>query len=528
MNARLPLILAIVLLFSTGVALAQDRCFTPDESQKAVASVNTISPPPDLKQVKKDLVEMVKEHSKLHDQIFADFDKNSGRAPELNALSRKHLLRVCEIFRRDGWLDKTTLGDEAFRSLLFLITSTPSPDLQLQMIPLLIAASQKGDIPKPLLAETVDLIRLNSGYAQIFGTQATRRGDVIYIQPLVNDAKVDQWRQQYGLGPLADDIRRLEQRYLMPVLRSQRRSAPPGSKAVAAPEMAGLGISDGDSEIKVETKLVNLNIRVLPRDIKNPRRAALTKEDFVVSEDGVEQDIAFFSAAEAPFDLVLVLDFSGSTADKRSLIKKAAKRFVEVARPEDRIAVVAFATDIRTISEPTRDRSALYTAIDSIKTEGDSPVWDALKYTYDNLLKKDSNRRTAIVMMTDGLDNASKATFADAMETVRHADASLFTVYINTIEASESQKTYAGKLGTKLHESLTMLADESGGQCYKANGLKDLNGIYEQVVNDIGKIYSLGYEPRNENRDGGWRTIEVKLRSQPDLAAKTRRGYYAN
>ena len=72
-----------------------------------------------------------------------------------------------------------------------------------------------------------------------------------------------------------------------------------------------------------------------------------------------------------------------------------------------------------------------------------------------------------------------------------------------------------------------MLAEVTGGQLYKADDLKDLNGIYEQVVNDIGRIYSLGYESKDESRDGGWRNISVKLKNHPDLTARTRHGYYA-
>ena len=73
-----------------------------------------------------------------------------------------------------------------------------------------------------------------------------------------------------------------------------------------------------------------------------------------------------------------------------------------------------------------------------------------------------------------------------------------------------------------------MLGEESGGQFYKAGDIKDLNGIYEQVINDLGRVFSVGYEPKNEVRDGGWRNLAVKIKTQPDLVAKTRRGYYAN
>jgi VWFA-related protein len=73
-----------------------------------------------------------------------------------------------------------------------------------------------------------------------------------------------------------------------------------------------------------------------------------------------------------------------------------------------------------------------------------------------------------------------------------------------------------------------MLADETGGQMYVAKDIKDLNGIYEQVINDLGTVYSVGYEPKDASRDGGWRNLTVKIETRPNLIAKTRRGYYAN
>jgi hypothetical protein len=72
-----------------------------------------------------------------------------------------------------------------------------------------------------------------------------------------------------------------------------------------------------------------------------------------------------------------------------------------------------------------------------------------------------------------------------------------------------------------------LLASESGGTYYRAKKLADLNGVYEQVINDLGKVYSLGYKPLNENRDGEWRRVEVHILNRPDLLAHSRPGYYA-
>jgi len=111
------------------------------------------------------------------------------------------------------------------------------------------------------------------------------------------------------------------------------------------------------------------------------------------------------------------------------------------------------------------------------------------------------------------------------MEATRRRETTIYPVYL---DLEKNGVAWFERLRRKAQLSLSMLADESGGQLYKVDDLKDLNGIYEQVVNDLGKVYSVGYEPKNEERDGGWRSLTVMLKTQTNLIAKTRRGYYAN
>ncbi|HEY2846925.1 MAG TPA: VWA domain-containing protein, partial [Pyrinomonadaceae bacterium] len=166
--------------------------------------------------------------------------------------------------------------------------------------------------------------------------------------------------------------------------------------------------------------------------------------------------------------------------------------------------------------------------IAKIDGSGSSPVRDSLSYIFANVLKPEPGRRSAIVFMTDADDTASQRTFADEIEEVRHHDTTIYSVFLNTTFAKPSQRDYAGRITAKYQATLRMLADETGGQFYAPRELKDLNGIYEQIIQDVSNIYTLGYEPKNERHDGGWRAIDVKVKDKPALTAKTRRGYYAN
>src|SRR6202022_664333 len=106
---------------------------------------------------------------------------------------------------------------------------------------------------------------------------------------------------------------------------------------------------DPTETIRVDTNLVNLNVSVLSRSASSANRN-LEQKDFAVFENGTPQEISFFASREAPFDLVLLLDLSGSTSDKIGLIRKSARRFVEASRATDRIAIFSFAADIQVVS----------------------------------------------------------------------------------------------------------------------------------------------------------------------------------
>jgi VWFA-related protein len=293
---------------------------------------------------------------------------------------------------------------------------------------------------------------------------------------------------------------------------------------------------EADDKIHVETELVDLNVSVFNHD---PARAVgqLEQKDFVVLEDGAPQEIAFFASAATPFDLVLLLDLSGSTSDKLDLIRRSARRFVEAARPTDRISIVTFTDEARLVSPLTSDRKALLKRIKKIKRlDGGTNFWDALRYVMENVLgKSNASQRSAVVVMTDGVDNAlpdvvgdgSQTPFDELLEMVRQSETIVLPIYLDTEREMVGQLRATEMTYLLARQQLAQLATESGSLVYQARKVEDLNGVYEQVIRDLGTVYSLGYRPANRLRDGKWRTVTVRLVSRPELATRTRRGYYA-
>ncbi len=295
-------------------------------------------------------------------------------------------------------------------------------------------------------------------------------------------------------------------------------------------------ISEGDV-IRVDSQLVALNVSVIDRGT-NRGLAGLVQSDFKLFENGEEQQIVQFESSSAPFDLVLLIDLSGSTKDVVKLIREAALRFVNAARPADRIAVITFAGSSSIVSGLTADRDLLRQRIETIDTaRGDTKLYDAINFTLSQVTKDAHNsRRAAVVVMSDGLDGTipgisgqvgSTHSYQETLRNIQEFDGVLYTLWLNTeYEAMSPLDTQPEAFDTG-HDRMKEMADAGGGVFYPVERLTDLAGAYEQVVADLGTVYSLAYKPSNSARDGQWRAIRIGV-NRSNAVARGKRGYYAN
>lgn len=295
---------------------------------------------------------------------------------------------------------------------------------------------------------------------------------------------------------------------------------------------------DDDEVVRVESDLVTVNVSVVDR-ASGRGMAGLTASDFHVYEDNVEQHVEHFESAEGPFDLLLLLDLSGSTARVTDTIRAAARRFVESTRARDRVAIVAFAGDAQLASPLTADRAALYSAIERIaRPEGDTRLYDAVGYALEYMTRtQDPARRRAVIVLSDGLDSTmpnvtgrgSALAYEELRSRAQEFDGILYAVWTNTeFYEAFSPEDIQPETFDLAHDRMKELADAGGGAFYEVERLEDLAGAYERVVADLGTVYSLSYRPTNKRRDGRWRAIRVRLPRLPSAVARGRRGYSAN
>jgi VWFA-related protein len=308
------------------------------------------------------------------------------------------------------------------------------------------------------------------------------------------------------------------------------------SAGTPADPATGGDISEGDV-IRVDSQLVTLNISVIDRGT-NRGLVGLGQPDFKLFEDGEEQRVVQFESSSAPFDLILLIDLSGSTREVVKLIRAAAMRFVAAARPADRIGVITFAGEATVVSQLTADRELLRQRIETIDTaRGDTKLYDATNFAMDEVLKESKkSRRTAIVLMSDGLDGTipgisgqqgSRRTYPETLRNIQEFDGVLYTLWLNTEYEALSPLDTQPEAFDAGHDRMKEMADAGGGVFYEVERLTDLAGAYEQVVADLGTMYSLAYRPSNNTRDGKWRTIRIKV-DRTNAVPRGKRGYYAN
>src|ERR1035437_1009800 len=460
--------------------------------------------------------------------------------PQTEEIKKTNIQQMCKILNTEPWPGKSTVGLVGSSAWIFLVRNYLNTQLQQQLMQVIAAGAETGEIDHDAeLAGLIDHIRFRLGRAQLFGTIATAQNGFLVLWPLLSDEKVNEWRKAYGLISLKAYLRALQFAYKMVVIRSTARPVQVPVSATSSAQnarpnanMTPLGSVD-DQIVRIDTSLVTIDATIYGTELPK-----LEKDDFKIFEDDQEQQISAFNEPESPFDIVLLLDLSGSTMSQTDLIKKTTKRFVELKRDVDRAAVVTFATTQTVVSPLDSDRAKLLKSLSKIKDFGGTNLWDAEEFAMD-LLKRNSSpeRRKAIVVMTDGVDNAlafsrrgigSTTLYADLLEDVRLSSIAIVPIYLDTEPAkNEPANPEFRRVYADARRTLQRLADESGGTYYTTKDIGDLRRVYERVMNDMGKVYSLGYEPKNSVRDGRWKNIRVEIPSHPEIKVRARSGYYS-
>src|SRR5262249_18012020 len=309
-----------------------------------------------------------------------------------------------------------------------------------------------------------------------------------------------------------------------PIADSENRASSPAAAAADREE----------GSIVLNSSLVNVNVSVTDRAGKS--LSNLKKEEFRVFENGELQNVEFFAPATAPFNLVLLLDLSGSIYDKADVVKSAALHFLDVLGPQDRVAVITFTRTVQVISPLTRDHGLLRLLIKSIqRPEGGTAFYEALWFALTETLRGTQGQRNAIVVMSDGVDNSldrfnparTRISFDQLAHRLEESDCIVFPVYLDTEyeEVFERGNTSA-EVYAIARDQLQRIAELTGGQVFTAKQPRDLSGVYTQVAASLRTVYSIGYYPTHPERDGTYRRVRVQVGRQ-DAAVRARRGYYA-
>ncbi|MBI4747620.1 MAG: VWA domain-containing protein [Acidobacteria bacterium] len=304
-----------------------------------------------------------------------------------------------------------------------------------------------------------------------------------------------------------------------------------------SPDPTRKPVDDTDSDedtIKLDTKLVNLNVTVSNRSGR--AITDLKQTDFVVFEDSVKQEVSHFIPVATPFNLVLLLDLSGSTREKIDSVKRSALRFVAATSPQDKVAIVAFTRGVQVVARPTNDRELLKKRIQEMqRTDGGTAFYEAMDFVMKDVLRGLQGERNAIVVMTDGVDNAlsvaypapSRVSFKQMLDKVLEFGTLVYPVYLDTESENYAQQWgESAEVYATARTQLQQIADASGGVLYMAPNVEDLGNIYEKIANELRTVYSIGYYPASFTKDGQWHKIQVKI-NRGEGVIRTRRGYYA-
>jgi Ca-activated chloride channel family protein len=286
-----------------------------------------------------------------------------------------------------------------------------------------------------------------------------------------------------------------------------------GGAFAPAPPLKGVE----DKPVAINTDLVSLRVSVTDKEGRFV--SGLNQGAFAVYEDGVRQEISFFSEPDAPVAVGVVLDVSASmTGAKIEHAREAVARFIQTSHEEDEYFLIGFNQHPQLLLDGVRGGEKMPARISGIEPQGATALYDAVAFSLDQIARSRLRKR-ALIVISDGEDNRSRLDLGRVRRMLRESDVAVYTVLI-------------GPLRLRSNGGMVMddLASASGGKSYFPGNAEKMSEAFEQIALELRRQYSIGYTPSNFLADGKWRHIEIKVTPQPGflrLVARSRNGYYA-
>jgi VWFA-related protein len=308
--------------------------------------------------------------------------------------------------------------------------------------------------------------------------------------------------------------------------------------ASASAKIAPVVVEPKDpNAIRIETRLVNLNVRALNKT--GLPITDLKPEDFQVYEDEAKQEVAHFKPVNAPVNLLILLDMSGSTQKKHKTMIESVRKFIDLLPANDKMSIVAFTRRYYRLSTFTSDKAVLKTAVEKIsKIQGGTAYYDAMVEALKDLNHLGDVRK-AVVVLTDGEDESmfgSEPTgfsFQQMLDHAAESDVTVYPIYFSGADTGRAlnmvfggpQRDWNSDRRTQARKQMQAVADQTGGEVINAQAEENLAAAYARVAEELHTLYSLAYSPDKLKHDGSFRKISVSV-SREGALAKTRKGYY--
>ncbi len=279
---------------------------------------------------------------------------------------------------------------------------------------------------------------------------------------------------------------------------------------------------DPDAPVRIKTDLVTLTLTVT--DVYGRYVMGLGKKAFTVFDNNQEQEISFFSDTDAPVSLGVLFDVSGSmSGEKIQKARKALSRFINTSHPSDEYFLIGFNSRAQLLLDRTRDGDAVLQKLTLVSPKQNTALYDAV-YLGIERVTRGSHQKRALLIISDGQDNASRYNFGEVRRLMKESD--VITYAVGIIDAGDA----GSQVGMQGQAFLDELTSVTGGKSFYPTSDVELDEIFDRISIELRHQYSIGYTPKDFQPDGKWRKVKVRVkppRGLPRLTVRSREGYYA-